>query len=200
MFSPQMSKKSLAVWFEQFPSAQSITASVMFTLRVFSVPACVPQNPGVRQIASAHSGGAGWVVTCTHPFTGSQLSVVQASWSSQKSAGFGVFTHPVAGLQLSSVHALLSLHDAEMSVCTHPTAGSHLSAVHALLSLQKSAGFGVFTHPVAGLQLSSVHALLSLHDAEMSVCTHPTAGSHLSAVHALLSLHDAEMSVCTHPI
>jgi len=46
-----------------------------------------------------------------------------------------------------------------MGVNTHPVAGLHVSVVHALLSLQV---IGVNTHPVAGLQVSVVHALLSL--------------------------------------
>src|SRR5258705_109731 len=68
---------------ESVPPKASRTASVMFTLLDFSVPPCVPQNPGVRQISSLLQEG----------------SLV----------GSGVKTHPLVGSQVSSVHALLSL-------------------------------------------------------------------------------------------
>jgi hypothetical protein len=50
-----------------------------------------------------------------------------------------VYTQPVAGLHESSVHALLSPHEAVVSVLMQPDAGSHVSAVHALLSSQSMA-------------------------------------------------------------
>src|SRR2546426_4054148 len=105
--------------------------------------------------------------------------------------GIGVNTHPVAGLQVSVVHAVLSLQ--VMGVKTHPVAGLQVSVVHALLSLQV---MGVKTHPVAGLQVSVVHALLSLQ--VMGVKTQPMAGSQVSVVHALLSVQ--VMGVKTHPV
>jgi hypothetical protein len=52
--------------------------------------------------------------------------------------GSGALTHPLAGLQLSAVQALLSLQS--IGVKTHPLVGSQLSAVQALPSLQLTAG------------------------------------------------------------
>jgi len=107
-------------------------------------------------------------------------------------------THPVAGLQLSFVHPLLSLQ-------TTAAPGWHVPPpqrspdVHAFASSQGTVLF-VNTHPVAGLQLSVVQGFESAHDAEVSVNTHPVAGLHESAVHALPSLHEAEVSVWTHPV
>jgi hypothetical protein len=123
-----------------------------------------------------------------------------------------VNTQPVAGLQLSVVHGLLSLHTTAVPALQTPP--PHVSpAVQALPSLHAAVLF-VKTQPVAGLQLSVVHGLLSLHTtavpglhrppphvspavqalpslhaAVLFVKTHPVAGLQLSVVHALLSLH-----------
>src|SRR5947207_1280362 len=123
----------------------------MSWLQVFlgSQSACVPQNPGVRQIA-LH-----WLLGVkTQPVAGLQVSSVQTLLSLQT---MGVKTHPVAGLQVSAVQALLSLQT--MGVKTHPEAGLQVSEVQALLS---SHTMGVCSHSaVAALQRSVVHALLS---------------------------------------
>src|SRR5438093_13328194 len=59
MISPQISMQ---------PPAALMTAWVMFWLRDFSLPACVPQKPGVLQISETHSGGGGEIVVhCTVP-------------------------------------------------------------------------------------------------------------------------------------
>src|SRR5262245_30495315 len=93
----------------------------------------------------------------------------------------GVYTQPLAALQLSVVHMLLSLH--VTGVYTQPLVGSQLSVVHMLLSLHV---IGANTHPVAGLHVSVVHRLRSLH--VIGVYVQPFVGSHVSVVHALLSL------------
>src|SRR5947208_937530 len=72
---------------------------------------------------------------------------------------FGVKLQPEAGLQVSSVQELLSLH-AAMGVPVQPVAGLQVSVVQALLSLHGA--MGLEAQPVAGLQVSVVHALLSL--------------------------------------
>src|SRR6266540_512826 len=92
------------------PPKLARTSSVMFWLLVFSqVPvspqACVPQNPGVRQISLVTHEP---LSVKTHPRTGSQVSSVQVLLSLH--GAFGVKTQPVAGTQESDVHALLSLH------------------------------------------------------------------------------------------
>src|SRR6266496_4295967 len=166
MSFPQMSKGP------QVPVKSLSTIWVMFWLPAFSqtepanvhsVPgstpgsghACVPQNPGVRQISLVTHSLFG---VKTHPIAGSHVSVVHGLLSLQ--CGFGVKTHPIAGSQVSVVHSLSSLHGG-FGVKTHPIAGSHVSVVHTLLSLH--GGFGVKTHPIAGSQVSVVHALLPLH-------------------------------------
>ena len=45
--------------------------------------------------------------------------------------GIGVYTHPFAGSQVSVVHTSLSLHGG-IGVNTHPVAGLHVSVVQAL--------------------------------------------------------------------
>src|SRR5712692_4302397 len=144
MTSPQTSMQ---------PPAALMTAWVMFWLRDFSRPACVPQKPGVRQISRPQPG----IGVKTQPLAGLQVSVVHTSLSLH--GALGVKTQPVAGLQVSVVHALLSLQGA-LGVKTQPVAGLQVSVVHALLSLHGA--LGVKTQPVAGLQVSVVHASLSL--------------------------------------
>jgi len=121
------------------------------------------------------------------------------------------FTQPVDGLQLSSVHTLLSLQ-LGAAPPTHEPPEQTSPVVHALPSLQASVLF-VCVQPVAGLQLSVVQGLLSLqlsgvpapqepplqtswplqtllssHAAVLLVWVQPLAGSHESFVQELLSL------------
>jgi len=54
----------------------------MFVLPAFSVPAWVPQKPGVRQMLSPQLSGSGFAATEWQlPLAGSQTSVVQLSES-----------------------------------------------------------------------------------------------------------------------
>src|SRR4029077_19893454 len=81
--------------------------------------ACVPQNPGVRQISLAtHVPLSTW----TQPLVASQLSVVHELLSSQLIA---VCTQPLVASQVSVVHALESSH--EIGVCTQPLVASQVS-------------------------------------------------------------------------
>jgi hypothetical protein len=92
----------------------------------------------------------------THcPFT--HASDVAGLLSEHVFPSSGTYTQPDAGLQLSSVHGLLSLHVNGMF--RQPVA-SHVSAVQAFPSSQLR---GVHTHaPVAGSQESVVHGLPSV--------------------------------------
>ena len=121
-------------------------------------------------------------------------------------------THPVAGLHVSSVQGLLSLHTvavpgwqlppphvspvvqaspslqaAVLLVNTHPVAGVHESLVQGLLSLQ--------TVPAPGWQLPPpqaspvVQGLPSSQALVLLANTHPVAGLQESSVQPLLSLH-----------
>ena len=125
-----------------------------------------------------------------------------------------VWKQPEAGLQASSVQALLSLHKtAVTSVNTHPKGGEQLSwvqtlpslqtvgrpgwqlpppqtspVVHGLLSLQLTVLF-VWMQPVAGLQPSVVQRLWSSQATVLLMNTQPSTGSHESEVQALASLH-----------
>jgi hypothetical protein len=100
--------------------------------------------------------------------------------------------------QLSPVvHAFPSLHGAVLLVWTHPVAGLHVSSVHGLLSLQSTGeppwqmppphvpptthrspasqglALSAWTHPVAELQESSVHGLLSSQEIGVPAHTPP---------------------------
>ena len=92
----------------------------------------------------------------------------------------GVKEQPEAGLQVSFVHALLSLHGA-IGVVAQPVAGLQVSVVQALLSLHGA--IGVEVQPVAALQVSVVQALLSLHGG-IGVEVQPEAGLQVSFVQA----------------
>ena len=123
-----------------------------------------------------------------------------------------VKTQPVAGLQLSSVHALLSLQTLALPgwqlppphvsptvqafpsvqalvlfVNTHPDAGLQLSFVHPLLSLQTTAAPGWHVPPPH--TSPDVHAFASSQGTVLFVNTHPVAGLQLSFVQPLPSTH-----------
>ena len=89
---------------------------------------------------------------------------------------------------LLSVHVLLSF-----VVKTQPVAGLQASSVQALLSLQTIAGFS--HKPVAGLQLLAVQALPSLQAGGGPPVQTPAAHESF-VVHALPSSHAPVMFVC----
>ena len=149
-------------------------------------------------------------------------ATVQAFPSSQMATLVGL-EQPVASLQTSSVHALLSLHTAALTVNTHPVVALQVLAVQSLPSSHAPL-LGVWTQPVVALQLSvvhatpslqvlatpaaqapwthwsfTVHALPSLHAPAVAVYLQPDAGSQLSVVHGLLSLQGA-IAVNAHPV
>src|SRR5947209_8600765 len=110
-----------------------------------------------------------------HPPSESQLSVVQASESSQLTIKIG---RAVSIAKLSAVHASASSQD--MGVNVHTLTVSQPSLVelrHVSLIIS-----GVNRHPLAGVQLSAVQASLSLQRIAMNV--HPLSTSQLSVVQA----------------
>jgi hypothetical protein len=186
----------------------------------------------VQALPSSHDAV---LLVWTQPVAGLQLSSVQGLPSSQPSAAPAwqlpppqvspivqalpssheavllVWTQPVAGLQLSSVHALSSLQlgagppwqlpaphvsavvqalpssqDAVLSVWTQPPDESQVSSVQGLLSLQSTVRLPAHT-PLAHVSFA-VQKLPSSQDAVLFVWTHPVAGSQESSVQGLLSL------------
>jgi len=91
----------------------------------------------------------------------------------------------------ADVHALLSLHAAELGRCRHwpPRSWLQVSSVHGLLSLQS---LGLPVHFPARHASSTVHTFWSLHSLVLFVKTHPEAGTHASSVHGLLSTHTSD--------
>jgi hypothetical protein len=84
-----------------------------------------------------------------------------------------------------------------IGVNTQPVAVLQVSVVHALLSLQTIAT----CVQALAVQPSVVQASLSLHDAgTVAVCTHPIAGSHVSAVQMLLSLQTSGVPAVQVPL
>jgi hypothetical protein len=85
------------------------------------------------------------------------VSTVPELLSEQVFVLSGAYTQPVAALQLSSVHGLLSLH---VTGRLRQPVAPHESVVQALPSSQL---IGTHSHaPVAGLHESVVHGLLSV--------------------------------------
>lgn len=89
------------------------------------------------------------------------------------------------------VHALPSLHGRLLFVKTQPVAGLQVSVVHGLLSLQV---IETCVHPVAGLHESVVQALLSLQLVAVPPWHVPPEQTSF-LVHALPSLHEAVLFV-----
>src|SRR5206468_277402 len=89
-----------------------------------------------------------------------QVSLVVQALPSLQEAVLFVWTHPVAGLQESSVQTLPSLQFGGGPPLHDPAPQVSL-VVEALPSLQEAVLF-VWPHPVAGLQESSVQTLPSL--------------------------------------
>src|SRR5206468_4837310 len=115
--------------------------------------------PGPTQMSPSIPGEGPVMLTLPPPswrMTHSSMSSPKLGLTQLPLGGTGVNTHPVAGLQVSVVHALLSLQ--VMGVKTHPVAALQVSVVHALLSLQV---MGVKTQTVVGWQDSAVQEELS---------------------------------------
>ena len=132
---------------------------------------------------------------CWHPVGETQESVVQALPSLQLAGGPGEQLPP---LHVSFVvHASPSSHGALLLVWTHPVAGLQLSSVQTFPSLQFGAGPPTQLPP---LHVSLVvHALPSSQGALLLVWTHPVAGLQLSSVQALLSLQSAAVVHAAQP-
>ena len=133
---------------------QASPSSHGFVLLVWTQPEPKSQLSSVQTLLSLQFGGG---PPAQLPPLHVSL-VVQASPSSQ-GAVLLVLTQPVAGLQLSSVHTLLSLQFGGGPPTQEPPLQVSL-VVHALPSLH-GALLLAWTHPMDGLQLSSVQTLLS---------------------------------------
>jgi hypothetical protein len=125
------------------------------------------------------------LLSLTQPEVGLQPSSVHGLLSLQLSAPVPGWQLPP--LQASPVvQALPSLHGAVLLVKMHPDVGLQVSSVHGLLSLHTNDVPGLQIPPP---QVSPVvQAFPSLHGAVLSVWTQPVCGLQLSSVHGLLSL------------
>src|SRR6266849_2885098 len=134
------------------------------------------------------------LLVCKHPLVGSQASSVQTLPSSQLSGAPGLQVPPPHTSW--PLHTVLSSHEAVLLVCTHPVAGLQLSSVQTLLSLQLTA---LPSQNPRELQVSLVvQALPSLQEVPVAGVWRQACKvvSHVSVVHGLPSLH-CEASV--HP-
>src|SRR3990172_8078421 len=137
----------------------------------------------VQALPSSHTVPLATAVN-THPVAGLQLSVVQALLSLQLDAAPP--TQAPAEQVSLFVQALPSLHGAVLLVCTHPVAGLQESSVQTFASSQLVAAPPTQA-PAAQVSLV-VQALASLQAAVLLVYTQPVAGVQVSVVHTLLSL------------
>jgi hypothetical protein len=227
----------LLAWTHPLAGAHESVVHTLLSLQ-FSAPAPAWQlppehvSPVVQALPSSHAAvllawahpEPGLHVSVVHTLESSQFNVPAPGWQvpppqvspvvqalpSSQAAVLFVKTHPVARVQVSVVHGLLSLHTTPVPPHTPPLHTSPV--VHGLPSSQGWVLF-VWTHPLPGLQLSVVQTLLSsqtvgvpgwqlppphaspvVHAFPSSqavvllACTHPVAGLHESSVQALLSL------------
>jgi len=199
-------------------TVQALPSSQPMPLATCSQPVAGLQASCVQGFASLQSGLA----------PARQLPLLQTSppvhaLPSSQLTVFGACTHPLAALQLSSVHKLLSsqsigappthapaVHVSPpvqalpslqtvpvLSVCVHPVAGEQPSTVHALSSLQSTLAPGV--HALAWQTSPAVQGFASSHCAVLPACTQPVAAEQLSTVHVFASSHVAVMSPCWQP-
>ena len=167
--------------------SQESVVQGLLSLQVFGVPAHTPLVQISLIVQGFPSSHAALLKTWVQPVNGLQEAVVQTLLSSGQVTCVPV---QVPFEQLSfSVHALLSLQVPEFfGVCTHPVAGLQLSSVQALLSSQLSGVVPGLQVPFS--QTSPVvQAFPSLQAAEFGVKTQsPVIGSQESVVQGLLSL------------
>src|SRR5581483_9489940 len=124
----------------------------------------------------------------THPLAGLQVSFVHSLLSLQTRAGPPTQVPEALHVSLS-VQALPSLHAAPtLGRCWQPTPGTHVSVVHGFVSAQFGA---VPCWQVPKRHTSDpLHTLPSSHDvlSATGVCRQPSVGLHVSAVQGVLSL------------
>jgi glyoxylate utilization-related uncharacterized protein len=233
---PSLQDAVLLLWVQPVAGLQASLVQPLLSLQLGAAPPTqVPLaqvSPAVQALPSLHDAV---LLVCVQPVAGLQPSLVQTLPSSQlgadppaqappeqvslvvqalpslQGAVLLVWAHPVAGMQVSSVHPLLSLqlgatppaqappaqvspvvqafpslHDAALLAWVQPVAGLQASLVQTLPSLQFGAGPPTQVPPA---QVSLVvQALPSLHDAVLLVWVHPVAGLQASSVQPLLSL------------
>src|SRR5262249_36817067 len=119
-----------------------------------------------------------------HPACGSQLSSVQGSLSLQLS--FGPPTQLPPEQVSLVVQALPSSHGAVLFACVQPLAALQESVVHTLLSLQSGGGPPAQLPPAQWSPV--VHALPSSQGSLLFTCVQPLAGLHASSGQPLPSL------------
>ncbi len=173
----------------QFPviGSQESVVQGLPSSQFFWVPAHTPLEQTSLIVHGFPSSHAALLKTWVQPVSGLQEAVVQTLLSSGQVTGVPV---QVPFEQLSFiVHALLSLHVPEFfGVCRHPVAGIQLSSVQALLSSQFR-GVVPGVHTPSEQTSPVVQAFPSLQAAEFGVKTQfPVKGSQESVVQGLLSL------------
>jgi hypothetical protein len=123
--------------------------------------------------------------TVVQPAVASQPSMVHGLPSLHTTPKPG--THAELAHVSPDVHALPSLQGNVLAVKTQPLAALQVSLVHGLLSLQTLAAPG--THAPFAHVSPTLHTLPSVHAAVVLLKTQPVAPLQASLVHGLLSLH-----------
>lgn len=187
----------------------AMPSSQLSVVPALHVPAIVQVSKPLHAFESEHD--APGVAMFVQPAVGSQASAVHAWLSLQfnvepgmqepselqvsaplhtlpsvhDAPTFGAATQPVAGLQESVVHVLLS-SQVSATPATHVPAEQNSAPSHRSESAQDGPVSGATVQPVAGLHASSVHELPSLQ--VIGVVVQPTPTVQASVVHALPSV------------
>lgn len=156
-----------------------LLSSQLVVLPAAQVPA-VQTSPDVHALPSSH---ARELMACPHPLATLHESLVQGLLSSQFRAGPGLHAPPP---QVSpDVHASPSLHAVVNKLYAQPVAVLQVSPVHGLLSSQLMA---VPAAQSPDVHVSpEVHAFPSSHAAVLATCWQSLAGSQASSVQGLPS-------------
>lgn len=142
------------------------------------------RSPVVHTLLSLHGAV---LLAVVHPVVELHPSVVHGLPSLQVTAPPGA--HTVAAHASPVVHALPSEQGRVLAANAQPLAGLQASLVHKLLSEHAMAAPGTHTPPAQASPL--VQTLPSVHAPVELAKTQPRVASHVSAVHGLLSLQVA---------
>ncbi len=174
---------------QRLPFSSGPQSASFWHWQVLAPPTQTPAahvSPCVQVLPSSH---AAVLLVCVHPVAELQASVVHGLLSLQVVATLTAApAHPPPAQVSFCVQASPSLQPKLLLAKTQPVFGLHESLVHTLLSAQ------VIALPLQSpaAQVSpDVHALPSLQPAVLNVCRQPDVASQLSSVHGLPSPHDA---------
>src|SRR5262247_2000896 len=124
----------LLVWVQPVAALQPSSVQTSLSLQLIGVPAQTSLAQWSLLVQALPSSHGAVLLVWVQPEAGLHASFVQTSLSLQSSAGPPTQLPPEHASPV--VHALPSLHGSLLFTCVQPLAGLQLSSVHGLLSLQ----------------------------------------------------------------